>query len=94
MNTRYSNEVLKQIRKETAANNAAFEATGADAEIGIISNIPGTYTVNTLNGKVKQTFNNVAFDSKLDALVAFARQYGTGKLKKTSDPERFLIYLS
>ena len=82
---------LEDIRRERRESLAKFDATKATAEIGIVSNIPGTYTVNTLNGPRKRNFENQPFTSAIEAVKAYARQFGTGTLKKTA-AGTFLVY--
>jgi len=82
---------LEDIRRERRENLAKFAATQATAEIGIVSNIPGTYTVNTLNGPRKRNFENQPFPSAIEAIKAYASQFGTGTLKKTATGT-FLVY--
>jgi len=83
---------LADIRRETRENLAKFAATKATAEIGVVSNFSGVYTVNTLNGPRKRNFENQPFPSELEAVKAYARQFGTGSLKKTSSGT-FLVYV-
>ena len=89
--TPFQTRQLNEIREERRKRNEEFKATKATAEIGIISNIPGTYTVNTLNGPRKANFENQPFPSKIEAVKAYARQFGTGILKKNKDGN-FLVY--
>lgn len=90
--TAFQARQLNEIRKERRENLAKFKATKATAEIGIVSNVPGTYTVNTLNGPRKRNFENEPFPSAVDAIKAYARQFGTGTLKK-SGHGTFLVYI-
>ena len=90
--TAFQARQLNEIRKERREALAKFEATQAAAEIGIISNIPGTYTVNTLNGPRKPNFENQPFSSAIEAAKAYARQFGSGTLKKT-ETGTFLVYV-
>lgn len=89
--TAFQARQLNEIRKDRREALAKFEATKATAEIGIVSNIPGTYTVNTLNGPRKRNFENQPFPSAIEAVKEYARQFGTGTLKKTATGT-FLVY--
>ena len=92
MTTQYANKVLIEIRAERAEAAKKFAATKAIAEIGICSNSPGTYTLNILNGKRFPNWDNVEFESAIDAVKSYARaMFGNGTLKK-SPAETFLVY--
>ena len=91
-NTTYATATLSEIRKERAAASAEFAATKAVAEIGICSNIPGTFTLNILNGKSARNWDNVEFESLVEAVKSYARaMFGNGTLKK-SPTGTFLVY--
>lgn len=91
-NTTFQAKQLETIRADRRAAVAKFKATGATAEIGVVSNYPGTFTVNVMEGPRKRNFENVPFDSKLAAVKAFAREkFGRGTLKRT-DRGTFLVF--
>jgi hypothetical protein len=91
-NTAYANKVLIEIRAERAEAASKFAATKAIAEIGICSNIPGTYTLNILNGKSARNWDNIEFESPIAAVKSYARaMFGNGTLKK-SPAGTFLVY--
>jgi hypothetical protein len=91
-NTAYTSATLSEIRAERKAAAAKFAATKAIAEIGICSNIPGTYTLNILNGKIARNWDNVEFESPIAAVKSYARAtFGNGTLKKTATGS-FLVY--
>ena len=83
-NTAYAAAVLSEIHQERKQAAAKFAATKAIAEIGICSNIPGTYTMNILNGRKARNWENVEFESQIAAVKSYARaNFGNGTLKKT-----------
>ncbi len=91
-NTAFQSRQLQEIRADRAVSAAKFAATKAIAEIGICSNIPGTYTLNILNGKIARTWDNVEFESSIAAVKSYARaSFGNGTLKK-SPSGTFLVY--
>jgi hypothetical protein len=91
-NTAYATAVLSEIRQDRKQSAAKFAATKAIAEIGICSNIPGTYTLNILNGKIARNWDNVEFESQIAAVKCYARaMFGNGTLKKSS-AGTFLVY--
>lgn len=90
--TNYANQVLNDIRQDRKQAAAKFAATKAIAEIGICSNIPGTYTLNILNGKSARNWDNIEFESPVAAVKSYARaMFGNGTLKK-SPTGTFLVY--
>jgi hypothetical protein len=90
--TNYANQVLSDIRQDRKQSAAKFAATKAIAEIGICSNIPGTFTLNVLNGKRARNWDNVEFESPLAAVKSYARAiFGNGTLKKSANGT-FLVY--
>lgn len=91
-NTNYQAAQIEAIRADRRESLAKFQETGATAEIGVVSNIPGTYTVNTLNGSHKPNYENLAFPSKIEAVKSYARQFGSGTLKK-NDKGNFLVFV-
>lgn len=74
------------MKRERQQRLEEFKKTGAVAEIGCVAFDNGTYTVNTLQGVKKPNFNNVEFNSEIEAVVCFAKQYGQGTLKKIQNP--------
>ena len=91
-NTAYANQILLDIRNDRKQSAAKFAATKAIAEIGICSNIPGTYTLNILNGKSARNWDNIEFESPIAAVKSYARaMFGNGTLKK-SPTGTFLVY--
>jgi hypothetical protein len=91
--TPFQSRQLSDIYRERRERTARFEATGATAEIGVLSNSPGTYTVNTLNGPVKRNFENRPFPGPLAAVSEYARQFGSGKLRRTATGT-YLIFVT
>jgi hypothetical protein len=92
MTTQYSNQVLSDIREDRKQAAEKFSATKAIAEIGICSNIPGTYTLNILNGKRARNWDNVESESQIAAVKSYARaMFGNGTLKKSATGT-FLVY--
>lgn len=91
-NTAYVNQVLSDIRNDRKQSAAKFAATKAIAEIGICSNIPGTFTLNVLNGKRTRNWDNIEFESPIAAVKSYARSiFGNGTLKKSASGT-FLVY--
>ena len=91
-NTAYANQILLDIRNDRKQSAAKFAVTKAIAEIGICSNIPGTYTLNILNGKGARNWDNIEFESPIAAVKSYARaMFGNGTLKK-SPTGTFLVY--
>ena len=92
MTTQYFNQVLSDIREDRKQAAEKFSATKAIAEIGICSNIPGTYTLNILNGKRARNWDNVESESQIAAVKSYARaMFGNGTLKKSATGT-FLVY--
>ena len=91
-NTAFQSRQLQEIRADRKQAASKFAATNATAEIGICSNIPGTYTLNILNGKRASNWDNVEFESQIAAVKSYARaMFGNGTLKK-SPAGTFLVY--
>lgn len=90
--TAFQTRQLTEIRAERKDRSAKFAATKATAEIGVVSNIPGTFTVNTLNGPRKANFENQPFATMTDAVKAYAAdKFGAGTLKRTG-AGTFLVF--
>lgn len=91
-NTAYASRVLSEIHAERKIEARNFAATKAIAEIGIVANLPGIYTISTMNGPRKANWEGVQFESKLAALTSYAREkFGNGMLKKSATGT-FLVY--
>ena len=85
MTTAFQSAQLHDIRQDLKAQVAAFAATGAIAEIGVCSNLPGHFTTNILNGKPARNRDNWEFGSELQAVKSYARDlFSGGKLKRTN----------
>ncbi len=91
--TSFQSSQAAAIRADRAERIQAFKQTGATAEIGVLSNWAGVFTMNTLNGINARNWDNKPFDSEIEAVRAYAKaNFSKGTLKRTA-AGTYLVYV-
>jgi hypothetical protein len=91
--TSFQTSQAAAIRKDSADRIKAFKNTGATAEIGVLSNWDGVFTMNTLNGINARNWDNKPFSSEIEAVKAYAKaNFSKGLLKRTKSGN-YLVYV-
>ncbi len=91
--TSFQSSQAAAIRADRAERIQAFKQTGATAEIGVLSNWAGVFTMNTLNGINARNWDNKPFDSEIEAVLAYAKaNFSKGTLKRTV-AGTYLVYV-
>jgi len=91
--TTFQSSQAESIRADRADRIQAFKQTGAAAEIGVLSNWDGVFTMNMLNGSNARNWDNKPFASEIDAVRAYAKaNFSKGTLKRSA-AGNYLVYI-
>jgi len=90
--TAFQSSQASAIRADRAERLQTFKQTGATAEIGVLSNWAGVFTLNILNGTQARNWDNKPFASEIEAVRAYAKaNFSKGTLKRNS-AGNYLVY--
>jgi len=91
--TAFQSSQVAAIRADRTERLQTFKQTGATAEIGVLSNWAGVFTMNTLNGTNARNWDNKPFASEIEAVRAYAKaNFSKGTLKRTA-AGTYLVYV-